>query len=139
MRIFCIEDFKKEFKKLSSKKSYQSLEKDIINYFFDKNADQLSSGTRLNNSDLTPYIKKRIKGAGGFRFYFLLIYKSSCLYLLFVHPKTGTYGVDNISNDSISYLYKEVLKCIKSGKLYDIQCNEAKTKLTFKKKAKEIK
>lgn len=58
MTIFCIEDFKLQFDKLKKKNSYSSIEKDIIDYFFDKEINQLTSGTRLNNSDETPYIKK---------------------------------------------------------------------------------
>jgi len=36
MVIYCIEKFKVEFEKLISKNSYKSLQKEIINYFFDK-------------------------------------------------------------------------------------------------------
>lgn len=75
MKIFCIAEFKVEFEKLKDKKSYNSIESDIIDYFFDKSVQELSSGTRLNNSSETPYIKKRIHGKGGFRFYYLLIIK----------------------------------------------------------------
>lgn len=60
MKFFCLEDFKLEFEKLISKKAYNTLEQDLINYFFGKSAQELSSGTRLNNSDQTPYIKKRL-------------------------------------------------------------------------------
>ena len=56
MKIFCIEDFKIEFKKLKKKNSYSSIEMDIIEYFFNKEIHELLSGTRLNNSDTTPYI-----------------------------------------------------------------------------------
>jgi hypothetical protein len=76
MTILCIEDFKVEFEKLKKKNSYSSIEEDIIEYFFDKEKQQLTSGTRLNNSDDTPYIKKRLNGSGGFRIYFLLIIKN---------------------------------------------------------------
>ena len=133
MEIFCIQDFKTEFEKLSSKKSYQSIEKDVITYFFNKTSEELASGTRLNNSDKTPYIKKRLKGSGGYRFYFLLIYKSDSLYLMFVHPKTGSYGVDNLDNKSIAYLYKKVLACIKSGNLYKLELDETGNAIQFTK------
>lgn len=73
MTILCLEDFKLEFEKLKKKNSYSSIETDIREHFFNKNIQELISGTRLNNSDTTPYIKKRLKGRGGFRFYFLLI------------------------------------------------------------------
>lgn len=58
MEIFCIESFKIQFEKLIKKNTYSSIDKDIIKYFFNKNLEQLLSGTRLNNSDTTPFIKK---------------------------------------------------------------------------------
>lgn len=76
MTILCIEDFKVQFEKLKKKNSYSSIEKDIIECFFDKEIQQVSSGTRLNISDDIPYIKKRLNGSGGFRIYFLLVIKN---------------------------------------------------------------
>lgn len=133
MDIFCLEDFKVEFEKLKGKKSYSSIEDDIIKYFFGKNAQELSSGVRLNNSSETPYIKKRINGSGGFRFYYLLIIKDEKLYLMFVHPKTGTLGSENITDESKAYLYKKVLDSIKSNDLYQLTLNEENKKIDFKK------
>jgi hypothetical protein len=66
MEIFCIDEFKAEFEKLVSKKAYRLIEQEIIDYFFSKSDDELCSGTRLNNSVTTPYIKKRLNGRGGF-------------------------------------------------------------------------
>lgn len=133
MHVYCLEDFKAEFEKLVTKKQYKSLQQEIIDYFFDKTAQQLSSGTRLNNSDDFPYIKKRLGGSGGFRCYFLLIIKDEKLYLLFVHPKTGPMGASNINDESKAYLYKKVLECIKSGDLYELKLDEDKSKITFVK------
>lgn len=133
MNIYCLEDFKVEFEKLNSKKSYNTIENDLIKYFFDKTLQELCSGTRLNNSDETPYIKKRLKGSGGFRCYFLLIIKNDALYLMFIHPKTGPKGSENITDESKAYLYKKVLECIKSDDLYTLTLNEAKNKLNFEK------
>lgn len=79
MKILCLEDFKIGFEKMRKKNSYSSIEKDIIDYFFNRDIQELTSGTRLNNSDITPYIKKRLKGSGGFRVYFLLIIKEEKL------------------------------------------------------------
>ena len=62
MKLFCLEDFKVEFEKLKSKRSYKEVEKEIINYFFDKTVEDLQSGTRLNHSIDSPYIKKRLGG-----------------------------------------------------------------------------
>ena len=57
MDIYCLEDFKVEFEKLKSKKSYKTIEQEIINYFFEKTTEELCSGTRLNHSVDVPYIK----------------------------------------------------------------------------------
>ena len=87
MTIYCIESFKNALEKLSKKKPYKSLEQEIISYFFNKPVAELISGTRLNNSNTEPYIKKRLDGSGGFRLYFLILIKNDNLYLMFVHPK----------------------------------------------------
>ncbi len=131
MAIYCIESFKAEFEKLIKNNSYSSLEQDIIDYFFNKTFEKLLSGTRLNNSNTTPYIKKRLNGSGGFRFYFLAIVKDENLYLMFVHPKTGSHGFDNISDDSKKFLYKEVLASLKSKDYYVVNVEE--NKLSFSK------
>jgi len=131
MEIFALEDFKIEFEKLKSKKSYRSIEEEIIAYFFGKTAAELSSGVRLNNSSDTPYIKKRLGGRGGFRCYYLLLIKGSALYLMYVHPKTGTLGSDNITDESKAYLYKKVLACIDSNDLYALSLDDGKSKILF--------
>jgi hypothetical protein len=130
MTILCIEDFKLAFEKLTKKNSYSSIEDDIINYFFNKDIEELVSGTRLNNSDTTPYIKKRLKGSGGFRVYFLLIIKDENLYLMFLHPKTGSLGYDNITDESKALLYKKVLECINSKNLFTLTVEKEKLKFT---------
>ena len=134
MTILCLEEFKVEFEKLKKKNSYSSIEKEVIEYFFDKDLQQLKSGTRLNNSDDTPYIKKRLNGSGGFRTYYLLIIKNETVYLMFVHPKTGSLGYDNITDESKALLYKRVLECIKTNSLYEVKVENAK--IAFKKRDK---
>lgn len=133
MELFCLEDFKVEFDKLKSKKSYKTIEHEIINFFFGKSTEQLCSGVRLNHSVEVPYIKKRLGGRGGFRAYFLLVIKNDSLYLMFVHPKTGSRGSDNITDESKAYLYKKVLECIQSEDLYKLSLNESKKKIIFNK------
>lgn len=133
MELYCLEDFKVEFDKLKSKKSYRTIEQEMINYFFNKTLEQLRSGTRLNHSDEIPYIKKRLGGRGGFRIYFLLVIKNESLYLMFVHPKTGSQGSDNITDESKAYLYKKVLECIQSEDLYKMSLNKSKKKIIFDK------
>lgn len=131
MTIFRIEDFKVQFEKLKKKNSYWSIENDIIDYFFDKEIHELASGTRLNNSDDTPYINKRINGSGGFRIYFLLILKDENLYLIFLHPKTGSLGYDNITDESKALLYTNTLASIKKNNLYLVTAEN--NRLSFKK------
>jgi len=133
MNIFCIDDFKVAFEKLKSKKSYNTIEKEVINYFFKETAQDLCSGTRLNHSSDSPYIKKRLGGSGGFRFYFLLIIKKEALYLMFVHPKTGAIGSDNITDESKAYLYKKVLGCINTKDFYKMTLDKTGKKLSFEK------
>lgn len=133
MLIFCLEDFKIQFDKLKKKNSYALIEKDIIDYFFDKEINHLISGTRLNNSEDTPYIKKRLNGSGGFRVYFLLVIKNEKLYLMFLHPKTGSLGFDNITDESKALLYKKVLESITTNNLYILSTDE--NKLVFTKQS----
>lgn len=131
MTIFCLEDFKVQFEKLKKKNSYSTIEEEIIEYFFEKNIQQLISGSRLNNSNEIPYIKKRLSGRGGFRIYFLLVIKHEKIYLMFLHPKTGSLGYENITDDSKALLYKKVLESIKTRNLYEVFV--VKNKLVFKK------
>lgn len=120
MNVYCISDFKQEFARLATNKSYRSLEQEIINYFFNKPFPDLLSGTRLNQSDTAPFIKKRLKGSGGYRFYFLVIIKKKSLYLLYVHPKTGSMGATNITDQSKALLQKRLYDSIKSKSLFQV-------------------
>lgn len=133
MQIYCTEQFLEEYKKLTAKKQYATLQADLIGYFFNKSLDELRTGTNLNNSMETPYLKKRIKGSGGFRFYFLLIVKNKKLYLMFVHPKTGPHGASNITDESKALIYKNVLRDIKENNLYRVKTGSSGKKLLFKK------
>ena len=133
MDLYCLEDFKIEFDKLKNKKSYRTIESEITAYFFDKPVEALCSGTRLNNSDEIPYVKKRIAGKGGFRCYYLLDTKKKYLCLMFIHPKTGVRGADNIKDDYKVYLYKKVLEDIKTSNLFRMSLNASKTQINFTK------
>lgn len=50
---------------------------------------------------------------------------------MFVHPKTGSQGSENITDESKAYLYKKVLESIQSKDLYKLTLNEKKTKINF--------
>ncbi len=51
---------------------------------------------------------------------------------MFLHPKTGSLGYENITDASKALLYKKVLECIKTNNLYEVT-NE-NNKLNFKKR-----
>jgi len=131
MKIFCLKRFKEAYDDLSKKKSYRSLEKELIDYFFNKEINQLLSGTRLNNSQNEPFIKKRIDGRGGFRIYYLVLIKNKNIYLMFVHPKTGSEGSDNITEQSKALIYKEVLACIRTNELFELTLNKDGSRIEF--------
>ncbi|WP_421920139.1 hypothetical protein [Marinifilum sp.] len=131
MKIYCLIDFKIEFDKLKSILSYHTLEKDIIKHFFDKSYSDLYSGMRLNNSCTTPYIKKRIRSIGGFPFYFLYIIKDEKLYLLYVHPRTGTLIPDTKSDEAKAHLYKRAIDAIENNKFFELKLNDEKNHISF--------
>lgn len=54
---------------------------------------------------------------------------------MFVHPKRGPDGAENIKNESKVYLLKKVHDCIKAEELY-IALDTSKSKIVFKKKDK---
>lgn len=52
---------------------------------------------------------------------------------MFVHPKTGSLGSDNITDESKVYLYKKVLECIQSEDLYKLSLDGSKKTIKFDK------
>ena len=132
MIVYAINEFKDEFENLIQHKSYKNLEEEIINYFFlDKDLSDIQSGVRLNNDDVRPYIKKRIAGRGGYRIYFFLLIKDENVYLIYVHPKTGKFGKDNVDDKTKAYLYKRVLESIKDSDVWTVTHNKQANKLVF--------
>ncbi|MCE7063820.1 hypothetical protein [Dyadobacter sp. CY326] len=78
-----------------------------------------------------PFLKKRLNGSGGFCAYYYIVIKDDCLYLAFVHPKTGKYGMNNISDEYKRLLAKEVLEAIKSKAFYKVEVSEVKSQIIF--------
>lgn len=125
MEIYCLEEFKTEYDKLKKNNSYKDLEKNIINFFFGKHQDDFfKTGTLMNGSHEIPFIKMRIKGSGGWRFYYLLIINKGKLYLMFLHPKTGSSGASNITSAFAKSIYNTVLKEITANNLYTLSVAE---------------
>ncbi|RZK47837.1 MAG: hypothetical protein EOO99_12140 [Pedobacter sp.] len=131
MNVFCTPEFKKEYEKLSKNKSYQYLGKEIIKAYFDKKMDDCLSGVRLNGHSPNPFINKRLEGSGGSRLYILLVIAKDNAYLTFVHPKSGSAGYENISDDKKAELLDNVYNCITADDLYQVTCCEKKETLIF--------
>ena len=124
MTIYCLPDFKSVVDKLSKKRSYNTIEEQIIEYFFNNSIEDIKSGARLNHSQTEPYIKKRLQGAGGFRMYYLVNIPQEKVYLMFVHPNTGSEGSDNITDASKAKIYKDVLQAIKDKNLFKVKLED---------------
>jgi hypothetical protein len=74
MNIYCLQDFKSQFEKLKKNKSYRDLQPEIIKTFFSNNSSEFfKNGIQLNDDPFMPFIKKRIAGRGGWRFYYLVL------------------------------------------------------------------
>ncbi len=131
MDVFCISEFKDQFDQLIKKKNYRTIEQEIIDYVFDKQVNDLRTGTNLNQSSTAPFIKKRIAGRGGYRLYYLLVIRKNSVHLAYVHPKTGSLAENNISVNRIKHLQKRVLESIKSGCMFRLSLSENKKQIIF--------
>jgi hypothetical protein len=137
MIIFSTPEFKTEFEKLIKKNSYKYLSKSIIECYFDKTIEECLSGTKLNGHSKNPFIKKRIGASGGSRLYLLAIVTNDKLYFSFVHPKSGSEGYENISDEKRNKILKETLDCIDMNDLFEITCCENKEVLNFDRPKKQ--
>lgn len=68
MLYYCIQEFKEAIDKLKKNNSYRDIEREVSRFLFIENAssDDFRTGTNLNLSLETPFIKKRLKGRGGY-------------------------------------------------------------------------
>ena len=132
MNVYCIEEFKLQFLKLSSHKKYPDFVDNFSKAIFDQTFEQASHGRNLNSRGVVPYIKKRIKGRGGYRSHLLSIVKNQTIYLLYVYPKRGPMGISNMDSKVQGELFKIAAKAIKNNELYVVK-NE-KNGLIFTKK-----
>lgn len=139
MHLYCLAAFKEAVEKLNKSKAHATLEKTIVDYYHGKTIQEVASGVNLNNSDTTPYLKKRLEGSGGYRVYSLLLIKEECAYLLFVHAKTGPGGSENITDAAKKEFYKQINICILADKgLFSVECDAVKGRLLFSTKPKDL-
>lgn len=133
MKIYCIDEFRTQLERLKRKNSYKDICADLIDYLFDKEIDDLCTGTVLNNNPDTPYLKKRIKGRGGYRLYYYVLIVRNEIYLMFIHPKSGSLGSENITDDTKAELLSKVSACIRNRDLFELQRSSDGKNIIFKK------
>ncbi|WP_201987696.1 hypothetical protein [Hymenobacter rubidus] len=115
MTLYCTEEFKREFERLEKSSSYAGIGAVLVKTYCGATFDEARSGDLLNDLVTAFFVKKRLEGRGGFRFYVLAVIKDESIYLTFVHPKTGRHGADNITKAKHHELLKEVLRLRKQG------------------------
>ncbi len=76
MEIYCLPEFRKEYDKLCKNNSYSYLTQEIIDCFSDMNFADCLIGININQSNITPFYKRDIGGRGGFRLYYIAVYRS---------------------------------------------------------------
>lgn len=120
MRVYCTQEFKSEFDKITKNKAYSTLEKEIVGQYCNTTYEEACTGDALGIFPNVSYLKKRLEGSGGYRVYIVGFVKNDAIYLAFVHPKTGPYGADNITLAKKKLLLKDMLAAIKNNELYSI-------------------
>jgi hypothetical protein len=106
---------------LPGTKSYKDIDRLLIQFLCEKNIDHFRTGTLLNKSITHPYVKHDIGGRSGYRMYYLAVIIRDCVYLAYIHPKTGSEGAPNTTNETRSELYKLVTDAIRNGNLYQVK------------------
>lgn len=135
MKCFCLNIFKEEYEKLSRKNSYKNIGKEMYENFFNKKFSEIEGqGIKLNTGSKYPFIKRRIRGRGGYRFYYLMLVMDEKIYFAFLHPKTGSEGSENLKKEFIKKYLKEVLEAIKTDKLIEVIPDHDKKTILFKEK-----
>lgn len=121
MEVCCTEEFKEEFERLRRNGSYASIEEVLASSYCDITFEQANTGDLLAAMPGMNYLKKRIEGSGGYRFYVLAVVKGERIYLGFVHSKTGRYGGDNVTSEKKKSILKELLAAMRSQQLYKVE------------------
>jgi len=136
MKIYCIEEFKAAYDKLIKKKPYRDLTEELIDYFFDKSISDLKEGRKLFGHSI-PFIKTRTNGRSGYRLYYYFLIQDNQVFLMFVHPKTGPDGFENIDDAYKPFIFNQVLTAIENDNLHEVIINKIDNTLKFKKKKSE--
>lgn len=147
MKIFAAKDFLTEYAKLAKKKKgpYGNIEKDIEGWFRSHYTFELiwASNYSLRDSGHCRIIKVRIinskagKGSSaGFRLLVLCNQKTQSVGLMYLFPKTGNAGRDNIDENQEKKYISRFLEEHKSGTAQRMEHME-QIMIEAEKKAKE--
>ncbi len=133
MTILATPEFKFEFEKLIKINSYSYLSKEIIETYFEKKIEDCLGGVRLNGHSPNPFLKKKLGGRGGSRLYLVAVVAKDKIYLSFIHPKAGSAGYENISNEKKTKLLDTLRECVLKYDLYELSCSEDRKNIIFTK------
>lgn len=132
MEFYCTENFKDTIEGLLKNRSYKDLRSEFID-FLGESKESLCYGTKLTGTKEIPFIKKRIGGSSGYRSYYLFLIKDDKVYLSFIHPKTGSKGSSNITNEARKRFYKDVFNSIQDKSYYRIKLTNNSEDFEFTK------
>lgn len=63
--------------------------------------------------------------------YLILVVKNDSAYFAFIHPKSGSAGYENITDNKKADLVNTVYDCIQTNELFEISCCEKRENLVF--------
>lgn len=132
MEVYCTSLFQKEFEKICKKKNYQDCYSEFVKYFLEQDFKSIPSGSMLYGPPEMALWKKRLPDSSGYRFYFFASIETECVYLAFVHPKTGPLGSPNVTEEFKKQMHRDVLAEIKGKGCIKVCINSKTGELEFK-------
>ena len=130
MKLYCTPEFLAEYTRLTKNNSYSALEVEIISKLCNATAQQVASvgATTLAPLGKVLFVKKRLNGSGGFRCYLLTVVVDDEVFLGFVHPKSGTFGGDNVTDAKKKEVLEQLLAARSNKDLYCVKPDSANPK-----------
>ena len=139
MGLYCTGEFRDEVEKLRKTGSHAGIEADIIEAYCNTTFAEWRTGDLLfavpTGAPDALFLKRRLDGRGGFRVYGIAKVRAQSFYLGFIHPKTGRFGGENLTDEKRKWVPKHILSCIKSGELLELVVDKppgAKFRLAFR-------
>ena len=112
-KLYCTDVFRREIERLRKNNSYASVDQIIIDHYCNATFVQACTGDVLSAMPNLLFVKKRLDGSGGYRIYVVAIKRERAIYLGFIHPKTGSYGADNVTPEKKKAILRDVLSANK--------------------------